>query len=141
MCSVVPDYSPGFKKPPEILRLKRKRPRRSETVALSGESSSATTFKDSPVPPRLGPGSRRRNPFTNVGNTPCLLPEPSLVQSSTQRLAEVEWLVARNDVSSRSEKQVNWALPSLFATLRWALDRIAYQTCCCAHGVESNRTS
>ncbi|XP_070800437.1 protein downstream neighbor of Son [Pituophis catenifer annectens] len=105
MCSVVPDYSPGFKKPPEILRLKRKRPRRSETVALSGESSFATTLKDSPVPPRLGPGSRRRNPFTNVGNTPCLLPEPSLVQSSTQRLAEVEWLVARNDVSSRSEKQ------------------------------------
>ncbi|XP_026556352.1 protein downstream neighbor of Son [Pseudonaja textilis] len=105
MCSVVPGYSPGFKKPPEILRLKRKRSRRSETVALSGEISSAATPKDLPVPPRLCPGSRRRNPFTSVGNTARLLSEPSLVQSSTRKLAEVEWLVARNDVSSRSEKQ------------------------------------
>ncbi|XP_013928473.1 PREDICTED: protein downstream neighbor of Son [Thamnophis sirtalis] len=105
MCSVVPDYSPGFKKPPEILRLKRKRSRRSEMVALPGEVSSVATLKDSPVPPRLGPGGRRRNPFTNVGNTPRLLPEPSLVQSSAQRLAGVEWIMAKNDVFSRTEKQ------------------------------------
>ncbi|KAL7983584.1 hypothetical protein Chor_000460 [Crotalus horridus] len=105
MCSVVPDYSPGFKKPPEILRLKRKRFRRSETVALSGEFSSAATLKDSPAPPRLCPGSRRRNPFTNLGNTPRLLPEPSEVQSSTQKLTDVEWLVARNDISSRPEEE------------------------------------
>ncbi|KAG8136551.1 hypothetical protein E2320_005122 [Naja naja] len=105
MCSVVPGYSPGFKKPPEILRLKRKRSRRSETVAPSGDISSAATLKDSPLPRRLCLGNRRRNPFTNVGNTARLLPDPSLGQPSTRKVAEVEWLVARNDVSSGSEKQ------------------------------------
>ncbi|ETE73166.1 Protein downstream neighbor of Son, partial [Ophiophagus hannah] len=108
MSSVVPGYSPGFKKPPETVRLKRKRSRRSERAALSGEISSGATLKDSPVPPRLCPGSRRRNPFTNVGNTARLLPEPGLVQSSTRNLAEAERVVARNDVSSGSEKQVKW---------------------------------
>ncbi|KAM3836527.1 protein downstream neighbor of Son [Vipera latastei] len=105
MCSVVPDYSPGFKKPPELLRLKRKRFRRSETGALSGEVSSAATLKDSPAPPRLCPGSRRRNPFTNLGNAPRLPPEPSRVQSSPQKLTDVEWLVARSGVSSRLEEE------------------------------------
>ncbi|XP_070606473.1 protein downstream neighbor of Son [Erythrolamprus reginae] len=107
MCSVIPDYSPGFKKPPEILRLKRrKRFRRSEAAALSGEFSSAeAALKDTPGPPRLGPGSRRRNPFTNVGNTPVLLPEPGLVPPPNQRLAEVEWLLARVDAAGRSEKR------------------------------------
>ncbi|XP_007427306.1 protein downstream neighbor of Son isoform X1 [Python bivittatus] len=105
MCSVVPDYSPGFKKPPETLRLKRKRSRRSETVAVAGEFPSAAALKDLPASPRLCPGSRRRNPFLNVENAPRLLPAPGLVQPSSQKFAGVEWLVARNDVSGSSGKQ------------------------------------
>nr|XP_023958510.2 LOW QUALITY PROTEIN: protein downstream neighbor of Son [Chrysemys picta bellii] len=33
MCAAVPGYSPGFKRPPETLRLKRKRARRSEAAS------------------------------------------------------------------------------------------------------------
>ncbi|XP_063161478.1 protein downstream neighbor of Son [Candoia aspera] len=102
MCSVVPDYSPGFKKPPETLRLKRRRSRRSDAVAVAFPSAAA--LRDSRNP-RLCPGSRRRNPFMKVENTPRLLPEPNLVQSPSQKFAGVERLVARNDVSSRSGKQ------------------------------------
>ncbi|XP_061483728.1 protein downstream neighbor of Son [Rhineura floridana] len=71
MFSVVPGYSPGFKKPPETLRLKRKRARRSKTAP--GESPKATIpcpTSDSAFSPRPYPGSRRRNPFLSLENRP-----------------------------------------------------------------------
>uniref|UniRef100_A0A8C2T0T6 DNA replication fork stabilization factor DONSON n=1 Tax=Coturnix japonica TaxID=93934 RepID=A0A8C2T0T6_COTJA len=60
MAATVPGYSPGFKKPPATLRLKRKRPRRSEPAAPQpcGAAPRATS---APV---------RRNPFSSLDNAP-----------------------------------------------------------------------
>ncbi|KAM6293359.1 protein downstream neighbor of Son [Porphyrio hochstetteri] len=62
--SAVPGYSPGFKKPPAMLRLKRKRLRRSELPAAAA------------APPPCGAALRvpsapvRRNPFSSLDNAP-----------------------------------------------------------------------
>ncbi|XP_066477818.1 protein downstream neighbor of Son [Tiliqua scincoides] len=69
MCSVVPGYSPGFKKPPETLRLKRKRPRRSAAPPTAGEPRARG---DAALCARPFPGSRRRNPFSSLENAPRL---------------------------------------------------------------------
>ncbi|KAH0624855.1 hypothetical protein JD844_032718 [Phrynosoma platyrhinos] len=77
MCSVVPGYSPGFKRPPETLRLKRKRPRRRRSS--SGEdpqdsplaSSASASAKGCLLSPRPYPGSGRRNPFLAAGKAPA----------------------------------------------------------------------
>ncbi|XP_031468396.1 protein downstream neighbor of Son [Phasianus colchicus] len=60
MAAAVPGYSPGFKKPPATLRLKRKRPRRSEPAAPQpcGEA------------PRAPSAPVRRNPFSSLDNAP-----------------------------------------------------------------------
>nr|XP_060626366.1 protein downstream neighbor of Son [Anolis sagrei ordinatus] len=71
MCSVVPGYSPGFKRPPETLRLKRKRPRRGSS--RNEEAPGLSPEGCAPLSPRPFPGSGRgrpRNPFLNLGNTP-----------------------------------------------------------------------
>ncbi|KAI6079760.1 Protein downstream neighbor of Son [Aix galericulata] len=57
----VPGYSPGFKKPPATLRLKRKRPRRSEPQAEPQPCAEA---------PRVPPAPARRNPFSSLDNAP-----------------------------------------------------------------------
>ncbi|XP_053163538.1 protein downstream neighbor of Son [Hemicordylus capensis] len=95
MCSIIPGYSPGFKKPPETLRLKRKRPRRSEAarVPVSGESPAATAccpLGDSAASPRPFPGSRRRNPFSSLENTPRS-PGTRPRSSPSRKEAEEEW--------------------------------------------------
>ncbi|XP_064327219.1 protein downstream neighbor of Son isoform X2 [Phalacrocorax carbo] len=59
----VPGYSPGFKKPPATLRLKRKRLRRSDP---------ATTAAPHPcgAAPRAPSAPARRNPFSRLDNAP-----------------------------------------------------------------------
>ncbi|XP_013048316.3 protein downstream neighbor of Son [Anser cygnoides] len=59
--SAVPGYSPGFKKPPATLRLKRKRPRRSEPPADPQPCGAA---------PRVPSAPARRNPFSSLDNAP-----------------------------------------------------------------------
>ncbi|XP_065718604.1 protein downstream neighbor of Son [Patagioenas fasciata] len=56
----VPGYSPGFKKPPAMLRLKRKRLRRSEPPAAAPPPCCAA--------PRAPSASTRRNPFSSLDN-------------------------------------------------------------------------
>ncbi|XP_048351621.1 protein downstream neighbor of Son isoform X2 [Sphaerodactylus townsendi] len=73
MRSVVPDYSPGFKKPPQMLRLKRKRLRRREPTPSPGQSPAAPSsslLADGALFPRPFPGTRRRNPFSRLENSP-----------------------------------------------------------------------
>nr|XP_028582916.1 protein downstream neighbor of Son [Podarcis muralis] len=82
MCSVVPGYSPGFKKPPEVLRLKRKRARRSDAEpghSPSAPASAPCALGGSALSPRPYPGSRRRNPFSSLENSPR--PPPGTGQS------------------------------------------------------------
>eukprot|EP00076_Gallus_gallus_P047104 XP_416713.4 protein downstream neighbor of Son [Gallus gallus] len=60
MDATVPGYSPGFKKPPATLRLKRKRPRRSEPAAPQPCGAA----------PRAPSAPARRNPFSSLDNAP-----------------------------------------------------------------------
>uniref|UniRef100_A0A7M4FB90 DNA replication fork stabilization factor DONSON n=1 Tax=Crocodylus porosus TaxID=8502 RepID=A0A7M4FB90_CROPO len=71
MCAAVPGYSPGFKKPPETLRLKRKRLRRSEAAAPAAAAARSPTGEPGPRP---FPG--RRNPFSSLDNAPRPAPAP-----------------------------------------------------------------
>ncbi|XP_061309674.1 protein downstream neighbor of Son isoform X1 [Pezoporus flaviventris] len=57
----VPGYSPGFKKPPAVLRLKRKRPRRSEPPAAAFPPPCVAAPRGSSAP-------ARRNPFSSLDN-------------------------------------------------------------------------
>ncbi|XP_075579000.1 protein downstream neighbor of Son [Pelecanus crispus] len=57
----VPGYSPGFKKPPAVLRLKRKRLRRSEAAAAAPPCGAT---------PRAPSAPARRNPFSSLDNAP-----------------------------------------------------------------------
>ncbi|XP_074670376.1 protein downstream neighbor of Son [Strix aluco] len=59
----VPGYSPGFKKPPAVLRLKRKRLRRSEPVAAAAPPACGAA-------PRAPTAPARRNPFSSLDNAP-----------------------------------------------------------------------
>nr|XP_030143424.3 protein downstream neighbor of Son [Taeniopygia guttata] len=59
-----PEHSPGFKKPPALLRLKRKRPgRRSDPATASAEAAAAPA-------PRGSAAGRRRNPFSSLDKAP-----------------------------------------------------------------------
>ncbi|XP_074001183.1 protein downstream neighbor of Son [Numenius arquata] len=60
--SPVPGYSPGFKKPPATLRLKRKRLRRSE-------AATAAPLPCGAAPPAAS-APARRNPFSSLDNAP-----------------------------------------------------------------------
>ncbi|XP_065597791.1 protein downstream neighbor of Son [Cyrtonyx montezumae] len=60
MAAAVPGYSPGFKKPPATLRLKRKRARRSEPDARQPFGAA----------PRARSAPARRNPFSSLDNAP-----------------------------------------------------------------------
>ncbi|NXT63106.1 DONS protein, partial [Chaetops frenatus] len=57
-----PGHSPGFKKPPALLRLKRKRPGR--------RSDPATEAAAAPAPRGPSAAARRRNPFSSLDNAP-----------------------------------------------------------------------
>ncbi|XP_075627216.1 protein downstream neighbor of Son isoform X1 [Balearica regulorum gibbericeps] len=61
--SAVPGYSPGFKKPPAMLRLKRKRLRSSEPPAAAAPPPCGAA-------PRAPPALARRNPFSSLDNAP-----------------------------------------------------------------------
>lgn len=73
----VPGYSPGFKKPPAMLRLKRKRLRRSESAASASPPCGAAPRAPS-VPAPSVPG--RRNPFCSLENSPRAAASPQLPQ-------------------------------------------------------------
>ncbi|NWW28403.1 DONS protein, partial [Falcunculus frontatus] len=59
-----PGSSPGFKKPPALLRLKRKRPGRRSDPAATAEAAAA------PAPRGSSAAARRRNPFSSLDNAP-----------------------------------------------------------------------
>ncbi|NXE49805.1 DONS protein, partial [Casuarius casuarius] len=61
--AAVPGYSPGFKKPPAMLRLKRKRQRRSEPPTAAAAAPSPCGAAPRPPP-------ARRNPFSCLDNAP-----------------------------------------------------------------------
>ncbi|KAM7127341.1 quinone oxidoreductase-like protein 1 isoform 1-T1 [Ciconia maguari] len=61
--SAVPGYSPGFKKPPAMLRLKRKRLRRSEPAAAAAPPPCGAALRAPSAP-------ARRNPFSSLDNAP-----------------------------------------------------------------------
>ncbi|KAM6419896.1 protein downstream neighbor of Son [Pluvialis apricaria] len=63
--SAVPGYSPGFKKPPATLRLKRKRLQRSELP-----SSAAAAPPPCGAAPPAPSAPARRNPFSSLDNAP-----------------------------------------------------------------------
>ncbi|XP_054831089.1 protein downstream neighbor of Son [Eublepharis macularius] len=116
MCSVVPDYSPGFKKPPQTLRLKRKRLRRSDSVLSSGQvpaAASSSPLGDAAFLPRPFPGIRRRNPFSSLENTPRppLPSGPSQCFSPTQGLAAKEPSITGSDTRSGSSKEFLNGIP------------------------------
>ncbi|XP_030055529.1 protein downstream neighbor of Son isoform X2 [Microcaecilia unicolor] len=77
MAELLPGYSPSFKKPAEILRLKRRRRRHSEEIPQSSGTTLNLASRIPGVRPfspgRPGGGdcsrSRRRNPFANIENT------------------------------------------------------------------------
>uniref|UniRef100_A0A8D2LRB6 Downstream neighbor of SON n=1 Tax=Varanus komodoensis TaxID=61221 RepID=A0A8D2LRB6_VARKO len=117
MGSVVPGYSPGFKKPPETLRLKRKRSWKSVAASISAESPAATAQQDATLSPRPYPGSRRRNPFSSMENTPRPPPAPRPAHSPVGKAAGAEWLDPHlappsTDVSSSPsyEFPVDWSI-------------------------------
>ncbi|NXO58583.1 DONS protein, partial [Aramus guarauna] len=62
--SAVPGYSPGFKKPPAMLRLKRKRLRSSEPPAAAAAPPPCGAAPRAPSAPA------RRNPFSSLDNAP-----------------------------------------------------------------------
>ncbi|KAM9390189.1 protein downstream neighbor of Son [Phaethornis superciliosus] len=62
--SAVPGYSPGFKKPPATLRLKRKRLRRSDHAVASAPPAACGAALRAPSAPA------RRNPFSSLDNAP-----------------------------------------------------------------------
>ncbi|XP_056345871.1 protein downstream neighbor of Son [Oenanthe melanoleuca] len=59
-----PGHSPGFKKPPALLRLKRKRPGRRSDSAAAAEAAAV------PAPRGPSAAARRRNPFSSLDNAP-----------------------------------------------------------------------
>ncbi|XP_037232303.1 protein downstream neighbor of Son [Falco biarmicus] len=68
----VPGYSPGFKKPPAMLRLKRKRLRRCEPAAPANPRCGAA--------PRAPSAPARRNPFSSLDNAPRAGGAPQTVE-------------------------------------------------------------
>uniref|UniRef100_A0A3Q0SSS3 DNA replication fork stabilization factor DONSON n=1 Tax=Amphilophus citrinellus TaxID=61819 RepID=A0A3Q0SSS3_AMPCI len=79
--SSIPGYSPSFKRPAEILRMRRKRAR-SDTAVSSGRTGCTGQSSSSPMYVRpfspgplftaqnhSGVGTKRRNPFANIENT------------------------------------------------------------------------
>ncbi|XP_060754611.1 protein downstream neighbor of son homolog isoform X2 [Neoarius graeffei] len=61
-------YSPSFKKPCDVLRMRRKRARNDGAAAAAGSSGSAGA-DSRPVSPGAGGRVKRRNPFASIENT------------------------------------------------------------------------
>ncbi|XP_076975003.1 protein downstream neighbor of Son [Tamandua tetradactyla] len=86
MALLVPGYSPGFRKPPETLRLRRKRPRNHgaatsqspEAAARRAALAAGLPLRPFPAAGRggggggAGPPAARRNPFARLDNRPSL---------------------------------------------------------------------
>ncbi|NXD76889.1 DONS protein, partial [Halcyon senegalensis] len=77
----VPGYSPGFKKPPAMLRLKRKRLRRSEPAAAPPPCDAAMRPHSAPA---------RRNPFSSLDNAPRAAGSPQPLQRARRPPAPKE---------------------------------------------------
>lgn len=89
MALSVPGYSPSFKKPPETLRLRRKRVRSLGTALPTGErpepaprrAALAAGLSLRPFPAAVGrgggsPATAGRNPFARLDNRPRATKEP-----------------------------------------------------------------
>ncbi|NXH19455.1 DONS protein, partial [Bucco capensis] len=74
--STEPGYSPGFKKPPAVLRLKRKRLRRSEPASTAPPPCGAA--------PRAPSASARRNPFSSLDNAQRVAGTPQPLDRARQ---------------------------------------------------------
>lgn len=118
MCSVVPGYSPGFKKPPATLRLKRKRPRRSDSVLVSGGEAAAAAPAPCAGPPDSSRGpslgrALRRNPFSSVENTPRRPGLGPCASPAQKGAAAAKSLAIGNDTGpDRSSEEVNSSSPA-----------------------------
>nr|KAF6477413.1 DNA replication fork stabilization factor DONSON [Molossus molossus] len=98
MAFSVPGYSPSFKKPPETLRLRRKRVRslgadlsrgeRPEPAPRRAALAAGLPLRPYPAAGRGGgPGPAGRNPFARLDNRPRAAPEPHGVPSRGQQQA------------------------------------------------------
>ncbi|KAK1344361.1 hypothetical protein QTO34_014928 [Cnephaeus nilssonii] len=87
MASSVPGYSPSFKRPPETLRLRRKRARslgaelapggRPEPAPRRAALAAGLPLRPYPAAGRGGgPGAPGRNPFARLDNRPRAAAEP-----------------------------------------------------------------
>ncbi|XP_077198738.1 protein downstream neighbor of Son [Paroedura picta] len=128
MCSVVPDYSPGFKKPPRTLRLKRKR-QPAPSCGQPPTAAVASPFGDPALFPRPFPGVRRRNPFSSLENTPrppllqgprqCRSPAQSGLQKEPPAAGEGEFLNGfQEDKTIGKEELYETSAPSLISDLQ-----------------------
>ncbi|KAK2089573.1 hypothetical protein P7K49_032239 [Saguinus oedipus] len=90
MALSVPGYSPGFQKPPKVVRLRRKRARSHGTAAspprelpepAARRAALAAGLPLRPFPAAGdrgggGPAAARRNPFARLDNRPQVAAEP-----------------------------------------------------------------
>ncbi|XP_008834178.1 protein downstream neighbor of Son [Nannospalax galili] len=82
MALSVPGYSPNFKKPPEVVRLRRKRPRDRAAVSEPAlrRAALAAGLPLRPFPTAGGgggaPTAARRNPFARLDNRPRVAADP-----------------------------------------------------------------
>lgn len=104
MALSVPGYSPNFKKPPETLRLRRKRVRSRGATASPGEQPEPAPRRAAlaaglllrPFPAAAaaagrgggGPATTRRNPFARLDNRPPATAEPPDGQPRGQQEAQ-----------------------------------------------------
>lgn len=94
MALSVPGYSPSFKRPPEVVRLRRKRPRDRATVPEPAPRRAALAaglpLRPFPIAGGGGggaPTAARRNPFARLDNRPCVAADSSEEPAGDQQEA------------------------------------------------------
>uniref|UniRef100_A0A8C6AFE6 DNA replication fork stabilization factor DONSON n=1 Tax=Monodon monoceros TaxID=40151 RepID=A0A8C6AFE6_MONMO len=114
MALSVPGYSPSFKRPPETLRLRRKRGRslgaaspteeRPEPATRRAALTAGLPLRPFPAAGRGGggPAASRRNPFARLDNRPRAAAEPPSVPSRGQQEAPGPFL------DSNQENDLLW---------------------------------
>ncbi|XP_033274118.1 protein downstream neighbor of Son isoform X2 [Orcinus orca] len=114
MALLVPGYSPSFKRPPETLRLRRKRGRslgaaspteeRPEPATRRAALTAGLPLRPFPAAGRGGggPAVSRRNPFARLDNRPRAAAEPPSVPSRGQQEAPGPFL------DSNQENDLLW---------------------------------
>lgn len=144
-------YSPSFKRPSEIMRMRRKRPRLSTSGRDSTESPGQNDSSPSCVRPfspgplfsthnRVGVGIKRRNPFASIENT--YSPKKKLVIYNDDGNVEA---VDLNKIKQSSEKEgdedistktdCQTCLPfsaRLAEAEKWEVKDISPKVCCTA---------